>query len=329
MENEDKNIDRTEQVVDSKIDFNQLGAKPKASKFDRITTVILLIICIGLAAFIIFGSVGSRTVAVEEEAVDSRINVRAEEVTPGTFRNYTRLNGEIGSDNSDVSVVPDTAGDVVSILVKRGDSVKAGDVIAYLDPSRPGASYKESPVTAPVDGIITSIPVSIGEHVSTASAIATVSGDKTLYIESRLPERYIGTATAGMTAEFTSVAYPGETFTAVLSFIAPTVSSTNRTADIELEITEGEEKLREGMYVTIDLVTEEQTDVITVPVSAITETLDGNIVYVVEDGRASSRTVTVGSRNESEAVIVSGLEAGDVVITAGTVAEGSSVNVLE
>ena len=83
------------------------------------------------------------------------------------------------------------------------------------------------------------------------------------------------------------------------------------------------------MYVTIDLVTEEQTDVITVPVSAITETLDGNIVYVVEDGRASSRTVTVGSRNESEAVIVSGLEAGDVVITAGTVAEGSSVNVLE
>ena len=57
MENEDKNIDRTEQVVDSKIDFNQLGAKPKASKFDRITTVILLIICIGLAAFIIFGSV--------------------------------------------------------------------------------------------------------------------------------------------------------------------------------------------------------------------------------------------------------------------------------
>ena len=91
----------------------------------------------------------------------------------------------------------------------------------------------------------------------------------------------------------------------------------------------GEEKLREGMYVTIDIVTEEQTDVITVPVSAITETLDGNIVYVVEDGRASSRTVAVGSRNESEAVIVSGLEAGDVVITAGTVAEGSSVNVLE
>ena len=329
MENEDKNIDRTEQVVDSKIDFNQLGAKPKASKFDRITTVILLIICIGLAAFIIFGSVGSRTVAVEEEAVDSRINVRAEEVTPGTFRNYTRLNGEIGSDNSDVSVVPDTAGDVVSILVKRGDSVKAGDVIAYLDPSRPGASYKESPVTAPVDGIITSIPVSIGEHVSTASAIATVSGDKTLYIESRLPERYIGTAEVGMAADFTSVAYPGETFTAELSYIAPYVKTTNRTSDIELQITSGSEKLREGMYVTVDLVTEEIQNAISIPSSAITETIDGSIVYVVENGTASLRNVTTGSRNESETVITSGLNAGDVVITAGTVADGSSVNVLE
>ena len=176
---------------------------------------------------------------------------------------------------------------------------------------------------------ITSIPVSLGQQVSSATTIATISGDKTLYIEASLPERYIGTAAVGMAADFTSVAYPGETFTAELSFISPNVKTTNRTADIELAITSGAEKLREGMYVTIDLVTEEQHDVIAIPSSAITETLDGNIVYVVEDGRASVRNVTVGSRNDSETVITSGLQPGDVVITAGTVADGSAVNVLE
>lgn len=330
MEYDDNNVDKTEQVEDAKISFKELASKTqKPSVFDRVTTIILLAICIAMAAYVIFGSVGTRQVAVEEQAVDTRINVRAEAVEPGTFRNYTRLNGGIGSDNSDVAIVPDTAGNIVSMLVKRGDMVKAGDVIAYIDPSRPGQNFKENPVESPVDGMITSIPVSLGQQVSSATTIATISGDKTLYIEASLPERYIGTAAVGMAADFTSVAYPGETFTAELSFISPNVKTTNRTADIELAITSGAEKLREGMYVTIDLVTEEQHDVIAIPSSAITETLDGNIVYVVEDGRASVRNVTVGSRNDSETVITSGLQPGDVVITAGTVADGSAVNVLE
>ena len=132
-----------------------------------------------------------------------------------------------------------------------------------------------------------------------------------------------------MAADFTSVAYPGETFTAALSYIAPYVKTTNRTSDIELQITSGSEKLKEGMYVTVDLVTEEIQNAISIPSSAITETIDGSIVYVVENGTASLRNVTTGSRNESETVITSGLNAGDVVITAGTVADGSSVNVLE
>ena len=327
---DDKKKDLTEQVEDSKISFEDLAKlSHKSSAFDKITTIILLAICVALAAYVIFGSVGTREITVEEETVENRINVRAEAVNPGTFVSYTRLNGEIGSNNSDVAIVPDTAGNIVSILVSRGDAVKAGDVIAYIDPSRPGMSYKENPVTSPVDGIITSIPVSIGEQVSAATAVATVSGDKTLYIEASLPERYIGTAEVGMAADFTSVAYPGETFTAELSYIAPYVQTANRTSDIELEITSGAEKLREGMFVTIDLVTEEIPDVITVPSSAITETLNGDIVYVVENGNAAARAVTTGSSNGSETVITSGLSAGDVVITAGTVADGSAVNVLE
>lgn len=331
MSEDKEKKDLTEQVEDSKISFEDLAKiSHKSSAFDRITTIILLLICVALAAYVIFGSVGTREVAAAEEVIDNRINVRAEAVAPDTFRNYTRLNGEIGSDTRDVAIVPDTAGNVVSILVSRGDEVKAGDVIAYIDPSRPGQSFKENPVTSPVDGIITSIPVSIGEQVSSASSIATVSGDnKTLYIEASLPERYIGTAEVGMAADFTSVAYPGETFTAELSYIAPYVKTTNRTSDIELQITSGSEKLKEGMYVTVDLVTEEIQNAISIPSSAVTETIDGSIVYVVENGTASLRNVTTGSRNESETVITSGLSAGDVVITAGTVADGSSVNVLE
>lgn len=326
---ENNKKDLTEQVEDSKISFEKLAkAKPSASKFDRITTIILLAICVALAAYVIFGTVTAEAPAAAQTTTSASINISAETVQPGLFQRFTRLNGEIGSDNSDVAALPDTSGTVTSILVRRGDMVTKDQVIAYIDPSRPGMNYKESPVTSPVDGMITSIPVSVGETVSASSTIATIAGDKTLYIEASLPERYTGTTEVGMDAYFTSVAYPGETFTGKLSFIAPTVNTTNRTSDIELDITEGQDKLKEGMFVTVDLVTEEQQDVITVPSDAITEVLDGSIVYTVVDGKAVRTPVTTGSSNDTRTVITSGLDAGDVVVTAGTVSDGSSVNVL-
>ncbi len=326
---ENNKKDLTEQVEDSKISFEKLAKKnPTSSGFDRITTIILLIICVALAAYVIFGTVTTEAPTVAAADTDTSINVTTETAEAGLFQRFTRLNGEIGSDNSDVAALPDTAGTITSILVKRGDTVTKDQAIAYIDPSRPGMNYKESPVTSPIDGVITSIPVSVGETVSASSAIATIAGDKTLYIEASLPERYIGTAEVGMDAYFTSVAYPGETFNANLSFIAPTVNTTTRTSDIELNITDGQDKLKEGMFVTLDLVTEQQDNVITVPSDAITEVLDGSIVYTVVDNHAVRTPVTTGSSNESRTVITSGLNPGDVVITAGTVSDGSSVNVL-
>ena len=328
-DNNNKEKDLTEQVEDSKISFENLSKKAPSSKFDKIVTLILLVICIALALFVIFGTVSGGEVAAVEQTTVTAINVQTETASPGLFQSYTRLNGEIGSDASDIAITPDTSGTITSILVKRGDIVTEGQIIAYIDPSKPGLSYKESPVTSPISGMITSIPVSVGETVSSSSSIATISGDKTLYIEASLPERYLGTVELGMTANFTSVAYSGESFTGVLTYISPNVSTSTRTSDVEIAITSGSDRLREGMYVTIDLVTEEQENVITVPSSSITEILDQDYVYVVEDGKASLRGITTGSSNETRTIVTSGLYDGDIVITAGTVADGSTVNVLE
>ncbi len=325
---EKKDVDLTVQVEDKKINFSELSKKKSSSAVDKISTIILVLICVGLAAYYIFAPAPEREVVLQQEETVSAINVRTEILERDLFQSYTRLNGEIGSNNKDLSIVPDTSGTVTSILVTRGDSVEADQVIAYVDASRPGANYKESPVRSPIAGVITSIPVSVGETVSASSPIATITGEKSLYIEASLPERYRGTASEGMDAVFTSVAYPEDSFTAKISYIAPYIRTTNRTSDIELEITSPSDKLVEGMYVTVDLVTEEQYDVITVPDSAITELSSGTFVYIVENGQAVEKEITTGSSNGSRTVVLSGLEAGDELITAGTVANGSTVNVL-
>ncbi len=327
---DDKKKDLTEQVEDSRISFSALADKnQKKGKADRVTTIVLLLICVALAIYFIFGAIPERKIiAAETEETSMSINVQTLGVERGRFESYTRLNGEIKSENTDVGVLPDAAGTVSSILVKRGSEVRKDDVIAYIDPSRPRQVYNESPVTSPVDGVITSIPVSVGESVTAASVIATVSGEKSLYVETELPERYIGTLSVGMGAEIYSVASPDVSYTASVAYISPSINTATRSADVDLVFTSESSSLMEGMYVTVNLITEAYDDVLMVPSSAVSEYGDDEVVYIAADGKAERRVVETGSSNGDVTIILSGLDEGESVITAGTVADGSSINIL-
>ena len=327
-----KEVDKTEQVEDSKIDFRKLSDKgSKGSKLDRIVTIVLLTICVALAASVILNMGGDEKAITTPDSAETAavINVQAEAAEEGTFIRTTRINGEIGSDGTSVSVVPDTSGKISKILVRKGDMVKKGDVIAYVDPSRPGSSFLESPVTAPVDGEISDVPAIIGQTVSVSTPVATIVGDKTLNIVAKVPERYIGTLELGLEATFTSIAYPGEEFTGSITYISPNVDTTTRTAEIELEILSDTSKLKEGMYVSLSLVTERIENALMVPTTAVSEFTGGNIVYVADGTTARRTVVETGSSNGVSTVILSGLNPGDMVITAGTVADGSTINVLQ
>ena len=131
-----------------------------------------------------------------------------------------------------------------------------------------------------------------------------------------------------MEADFSSVAYPGKTFTGVVSFIAPSIDEATRTARIEIQITDDSEGLLSGMYVTLNLITEAYDDVIMVPLDAVSSYNGEEIVYVAENGVARMRSVITGSENSDMVIILSGLEEGDEIITAGSVNDGSSINVI-
>src|SRR5262249_5739010 len=74
-----------------------------------------------------------------------------------------------------------------------------------------------------------------------------------------------------------------------------------------------------GEFVNVHLVTAERHDAITVPLSAVQQGQSGSFVFVVApDGTVKSRTVTVGETLNGRALIESGLQSGDIVVTAGT-----------
>lgn len=312
--------------------------KNKTNVFDLVITIILVAICCILAVSIILnmkkdssstGMMDGRGMGGAGTGQSQIINVSVTEAVSAPFSKTTRLNGEVISEGKDIEVLPEIAGKVTEILIQKGDYVEQGDTIALVDPSKPGATYKVSAIKATVNGEINDVNVAIGETVTTNTSIATIAGDKTLKISAKIPEKYLGTLTEGMAATFTSVAWTDRIYEATLTYIAPTVDSTSRTVDIELDITGDTMGLKEGMYISLNLITEHIDQCITVPTSAISTFLNDKVVYVAENGVSRRQIVEIGSANDTQTVIVSGLTEGDLVITAGSAGDGVSVNVLE
>ena len=302
--------------------------KKKSSGFDKTVTLILVLICL-----VLLGATLYKMFSPEEEIQrvnqvttdDVVINVSASTAERTEFIQTTRFQGEVTTDDNNISVLPETAGTLKSVQVKRGDLVNAGDVVAYVDPSRPGSQYELSPVTAKVSGTVLSVDTTVGSSVSASTPIITVMPEKTLYVSTLIPERYISTLSIGLEGSVTSVAYPDKSYPVEVSYISPILNSANRTLPVELSFTSDEDGILEGMYVSIDLVTEKISDALVIPSSALSSYAGDTVVYVVRDNTAVRTIVETGSSNSNEAVIISGLTEGDVVVTAGNVTDGTKV----
>ena len=291
-------------------DFEKLAKTGAPSAFNKIVTIILVAICVVLAAFIIYRVMTTESDAplaapAASAAETAAVNVSAEPAIIGDFSRVSRLNGEVRRSGDGISVYPDaSSGTITEILVKRGDSVDVGDVVAYIDPSRPGASYKISPVVSKAAGIVSDIPVAVGQTVTSAQPIVTLAGKSDLVVEASVPEKFLGSLRTGMTASFETVAYPGRTYTARLAYISPSISTSSRTADIKLDIDGDTDGLKTGMYVKLYLETERIEDALMVPSAALGEYIGDDVVYA-----------QIGE-----------LEPGELVITAGNITDGTAIN---
>ncbi len=113
------------------------------------------------------------------------VNIRIHEISLGTIERHIQLSGEVFATNI-VYISPDTAGLLTKVLVEPGDFVNFDQIIAWVDPTRPGMSYAESPVKSKTSGTVTHVPVIAGNQVSPQIVIAEVGDLNNLEIEKRI-----------------------------------------------------------------------------------------------------------------------------------------------
>ena len=301
------------------------------SKGQTITTIILLLICIVLTGSIVyklFNSSEEKIPLQMQQTASSAVNVYTEEMQKGEFLKTIRVYGTVTNEADDINIISSTSGYVTELLVKEGDDVKAGDIIAYVDASTPGSSYKQAVITSKASGKIGSISTSAGNYITQNATIASVEPETILRIEADIPEIYLSSIKIGSEATVTSSLIKEMNINATVSEISSSIDTSSRTFEITLSA-DDLSLLKEGMVVTMDLVTESYQDVLSIPLGSVSILSGKTYVYTVEDGKAVQKEVTLSSDNGERYLLVSGLDEGSIVITEGTVSEGSTVNILE
>ena len=183
---------------------------------------------------------------------------------------------------------------------------------------QPGAVGQKLTVRAPISGKVLEIGVTASEFKNdTSASLLTIADLSSVWVSSDVQEAHIGLVRKGQQVEIALSAYPNEKFSGRVLQIADVEDPTTRTIKVRSELPNPNGRLRPEMYAQIRLVGESNRMPV-VPASAIIQTDGKSVVYrELSKGVFQAVRVTTGGKAGDRIAIVSGLSAGDRIVTDG------------
>lgn len=178
------------------------------------------------------------------------------------------------------------------------------------------ALIAKTEIRAPFDGIVGLRYVSEGSFVNAATRIATLQRLDRLKIDFSIPEKYAARVKVGNPIAFT-VAGASPKFAGQIYALDPRIDAATRTVLIRATCPNPDGRLLPGAFANVAVTLAQLGDALMVPAVALIPGLEEKSVFVLKDGKAERRAVQTGTRMENTVHILSGLAAGDVVITSG------------
>lgn len=173
-------------------------------------------------------------------------------------------------------------------------------------------------IMSPFAGIVTKKTLEVGETKQPGAPLFAVADPGDIYIEAPIDESESAKVREGQKVRLYPDAYLGETFPGVVSEVRPTIEiskEVSRANTIEVRPESSPKELRLGMSVDVEVLTGRKEEALQVPSSAVMEREGQKFVYVVREGQIVRRDIATGISNWDRTEILSGISAGDVVVT--------------
>jgi len=255
----------------------------------------------------------------------------------------------------------DTLSNQLDIAKSDLDARKQALEIAQAQLSQAQQNLSKTVIRSPMDGMVTSLPVKVGETVITGTNIAgstimDIADPSEVLADVQVDEADIANVKLGEDASIDAVSFADRTLHGAVQFVASSVTDTSasatslggtqqgRTFEVKIQIT-GKDlpQLKPGMSVRAEIFTLSTPNTLAVPVQAVLyendpnsknlEPTSGAYVYQVRGGKAYKTPVTTGISSDTDEAVTSGLKPGDVVVsgpyqTLHHMADGDSVTPL-
>ncbi len=278
---------------------------------------------------------------LERRGTQAVIEVVGDEYAMNTAVTVTTLTGEtVGTGVLAINkpmAVSAYGGTIKGVAVEVGDTVEREDVLArfiwgegplYIDNASVLLDYAKAKtelealreqqdalvITAPCDGRIASLDVSVGDTVESGTLLLSLVEDGAgMTLTLSVDEMDIVSVEPGQAAVIEPDALEGVTLTGTVEKIAPLGDTTTAvtTYDVTIALDSVDERVMAGMNVSGEIVVDTAEEALPIPTDALSKR-DGVCTVTLRDGTVHE--VTVGLMTRDQVQILSGLSEGDTVI---------------
>lgn len=209
------------------------------------------------------------------------------------------------------------------------DAAKAAYLQSQAAVESDNVMITQKKIRAPFAGKIGIRQVNVGQYITSGTSIVSLQALHPLFVDFSLPEQNLPLLHNNQTITLKVDAYPNREFMGKITAINSKIDVDTRSIAVRATVPNENETLYPGLFADVKVILPQTENVITVPQSAVTYSLYGDSIYVIETrgkdkkGKpifiAAQKYVKVGERRDNVVAILSGIKAGDWVVTSGQI----------
>lgn len=187
-------------------------------------------------------------------------------------------------------------------------------------------------IKAPFDGVLGLRDVSVGSLVQPGDTITTLDDDSVMKLDFSVPSVFLPVLGSKVPIVATSAVYPWETFTGEVLSVNSRIDPVTRSVLVRAIIDNPQRRLKPGLLMSVTIASNPRNSLV-IPEEALVPAGKKHFVFKISQQNGSTtvtrQQIQLGARSTGEAEILSGLNAGDQVVTHGTsrVTPGSEVSI--